>query len=113
MNKRVGAVVVFNSHFQNGETTCYQLSKILPDNSTIFVAEATTISLALGYYQDMDLGLKVEAAMASAEINAELVPIGGVLAVTCFGLKINELPSCIAKDIFKALFVDDLAIWTP
>ena len=32
------------------------------------------------------------------------------LAVTCFGLKINELPFCIAKDIFKALFVDDLAI---
>ena len=31
-------------------------------------------------------------------------------AVTCFGLKINERPSCIAKDIFKALFVDDLAI---
>ena len=40
----------------------------------------------------------------------ESVPTGGVLAVTCFGLKINELPSCIAKDIFKALFVDDLAI---
>ena len=38
------------------------------------------------------------------------VPTGGVLAVTCFGLKINELPSCIAKDIFKAPFVDDLAI---
>ena len=36
----------------------------------------------------------------------EGVPTGGVLAVTCFGLKINELPSCIAKDIF----VDDLAI---
>ena len=35
---------------------------------------------------------------------------GEVLAVTCFGLRINELPSCIAKDIFKALFVDDLAI---
>ena len=33
-----------------------------------------------------------------------------VLAVTCFGLKINGLPSCIARDIFKALFVDDLAI---
>ena len=29
--------------------------------------------------------------------------------VSCFGLKINELPSCIAKDIFKALFLDDLA----
>ena len=40
----------------------------------------------------------------------EGVPTGGVLAVICFGLKINELPSCIAKDIFKALFVDDLAI---
>ena len=35
---------------------------------------------------------------------------GGVLAVTCFGLNINELPSCIARDIFRALFVDDLAI---
>ena len=40
----------------------------------------------------------------------EGVPTGGVLAVTCFGLNINDLPSCIAKDIFKALFVDDLAI---
>ena len=38
------------------------------------------------------------------------VPTGGVLAVTCFGLKINELPSLIATDIFRALFVDDLAI---
>ena len=40
----------------------------------------------------------------------ESVPTGGVLAVTCFGLKINELPSCIARDIFRALFGDDLAI---
>ena len=40
-------------HFQNGETTC-QLSKRLPDNSTIFAAEATAISLALNYYQHMD-----------------------------------------------------------
>ena len=38
------------------------------------------------------------------------VPIGGVLAVTCFGLKINEQPTFIARDIFRALFVDDLAI---
>ena len=30
--------------------------------------------------------------------------------MTCFGLKINELPSRIAWDIFRALFVDDLAI---
>ena len=40
-------------HFQIGETTCHQLSKRLPDNSTIFAAEATAISLALNYYQHM------------------------------------------------------------
>ena len=40
-------------HCQNGETTCRQLSKRLPDNSTIFAAEATAISLALNYYQHM------------------------------------------------------------
>ena len=47
MNERVGAAAVINRHFQNGETTCRQLSKRLPDNSTIFAAEATAISLAL------------------------------------------------------------------
>ena len=40
----------------------------------------------------------------------EGVPTGGVLAVTCFGLKINELPSYITIDVFRALFVDDLVI---
>ena len=53
MNERVGAVAVINRHFQNGETTCRQLSKRLPDNSTIFAAEATAISLALNYYLHM------------------------------------------------------------
>ena len=53
MNERVGAAAVINRHFQNGETTCHQLSKRLPDNSTIFAAEATAISLALNYYQHM------------------------------------------------------------
>ena len=47
MNERVGAAAVINRHFQNGETTCHQLYKRLPDNSTIFAAEATAISLAL------------------------------------------------------------------
>ena len=51
MNERMGAVAVINRHFHNGETTCDQLSKRLPDNSTIFAAEATAISLALNYYQ--------------------------------------------------------------
>ena len=50
MNERVGAAVVINRHFQNGETTCHQL----PDHSTIFAAEATAISLALNFYQHMD-----------------------------------------------------------
>ena len=53
MNERVGAAAVINRNFQNGETTCHQLSKRLPDNSTIFAAEATAISLALNYYQHM------------------------------------------------------------
>ena len=51
-----------------------------------------------------------ESAPHSDEFYPEGVPTGGVLAVTCFGLKINELPSRIARDIFRALFVDDLAI---
>ena len=52
-----------------------------------------------------------ELGQHSAEFYPEEgLPTGGVLAVTCFGRKINELPSCIAKGIFKALFVDDLAI---
>ena len=32
------------------------------------------------------------------------------MAVTCFGLKINDLPRHIPQVIFRALFVDDLAI---
>ena len=40
--------------FQNGEITCRCLSKRLLDNSTIFAAEATTITLALDYYRHME-----------------------------------------------------------
>ena len=54
INERVGAAAVVNRHFQNGETTCRQLSKRLPDNSTIFAAEATAITMALDYYRHMD-----------------------------------------------------------
>ena len=50
MNERVGAAAVIN---QNCETTCRHLTKILPDNSTIFAAEARAITLALNYYQHM------------------------------------------------------------
>ena len=53
INERVEAAAVINRHFQNGETTCRHLTKRLPDNSTIFAAEATAITLALNYYQHM------------------------------------------------------------
>ena len=53
MNERVGAAAVINRHFQNGDTTCRHLTKRLPDNSTIFAAEAAAITLALNYYQHM------------------------------------------------------------
>ena len=54
IDEKVGAAAVINRHFQNGETTCRQLSKRLPNNSTIFAAEATAITLALNYYRHMD-----------------------------------------------------------
>ena len=47
MNERIRAAAVINRHFQNGETTCRHLSERLPDNSTIFAAEATAVSLTL------------------------------------------------------------------
>ena len=53
MNERVGAAACINHHCQNGETTCRQLAKNLPDNSTMFAPEATAISLALNHYQHM------------------------------------------------------------
>ena len=49
----MGAAAVINRHFQDGETTCRQLSKRLSDNSTIFAAEATYITLVLNYYWHM------------------------------------------------------------
>ena len=53
LNERVGAAAVINRHFQNDERTCHLLSKRLPDNSTIFAAEAIAITLALDYYRYM------------------------------------------------------------
>ena len=53
MNERVGAAAVINRHFLDGETACRHLSKRMPDNSAIFAAEATAITLALNYYQYM------------------------------------------------------------
>ena len=46
-----GAAAVIN---QNVETTCRQLSKRLPNNSTIIAAEATAITLALNNHRHME-----------------------------------------------------------
>ena len=54
IDERVGAAAVINRQFQNGETTCRQLSERLPNNSTIFAAEAAAFTLALNYYRHMD-----------------------------------------------------------
>ena len=54
IDERVGAAAAINRHFQNGETTCRQLSKRLRNNSTVFAAEATAITLALNYYRHID-----------------------------------------------------------
>ena len=62
------------------------------------------------YLRDRGIRVRIGTTLSDEFYPEEGVPTGGVLAGTCFGLKINELPSCIAKDIFKALFVDDLAI---
>ena len=62
------------------------------------------------YLWDRQIWVRIGTTLSDEFYLEEGVPTGGVLAVTCFGLKINELPFCIAKDIFKALFVDDLAI---
>ena len=62
------------------------------------------------YLRDRRIQVRIGITLSDEFYPKEGVPTGGVLAVTCFGLKIIELPSCIANDIFKALFVDDLAI---
>ena len=63
-----------------------------------------------GYLRDRRIRVWIGTTLSDEFYPEEGVSTGGVLAVTCFGLKINELPSCIAKDNFKALFVDDLEI---
>ena len=62
------------------------------------------------YLRDRRIRVRIGNTLSGEFYPEEGVPTGGVLAVTCFGLKINELPSLIATDIFRALFVDDLAI---
>ena len=60
--------------------------------------------------KDCTFKVRVGATLSDEFGTEEGVPTGGVLAVTCFGLKINDLTSHIPPDIFRALFVDDLAI---
>ena len=64
----------------------------------------------LEYLRDRRIRVKIRTKLSNEFYPEEGVPIGGVLAVICFGLKINKQPSCIARDIFRALFVDNLAV---
>ena len=52
INEKVGAAAVIKRLFQDGKTT-QNLSKRLPDGSSIFSAEAIAIILALDYYNAM------------------------------------------------------------
>ena len=56
--------------------------------------------LVIEYLRDRRIRVRIDGFYTE-----EGVPTGGVLAVTCFGIKINELASHIAMDIFRALFV--------
>ena len=58
------------------------------------------------YLRDRRIRVRIGTTLSDEFYPEEGVPTG----VTCFGIKINELPSHIAIDIFRALFVDDLAI---
>ena len=62
------------------------------------------------YLRDSQIRVWIGNTLSDEFYPEEGVPTGGVLAVTSFGLRINELPSLIAKDILRALFVDDLVI---
>merc|ERR1712020_403122 len=62
------------------------------------------------YLKDRKFKVRIGSTLSDEFCAEEGVPQGGVLAVTCFGLKINDLPRHIPEDIFRALFVDDLAI---
>ena len=62
------------------------------------------------YLRDRRIWVRIGNTLSDEFYPKEGVPTGAVLAVTCFGLKINELPSVIAMDIFRAPFVDDLVI---
>ena len=77
---------------------------------TGLASEADCLGFFLEYLRDQRIRIRIGTTLSHEFYPEEGVPTGSVLVVTCFGLKINELPSCIAKDIFKALFVDGLAI---
>ena len=66
----------------------------------------------LEYLRDRRICVRIGTTLFDEFYPEEGVPTGGVLAVTCFGLNINELP-CIARHVFRALFVDDLSIYFP
>ena len=53
------------------------------------------------YLKDRRIRVRIGSTLSDEMEPEEGVPTGGVLAVTCFGLKINQLPSLIPNDIFR------------
>ena len=79
--------------------------------STGLVSEADWLPVFVSeYLRDPRIRVRIGTTRSDEFYTEEGVPTGGVLAVTCFGIKINELSSHMAMDIFRALFVDDLAV---
>ena len=65
------------------------------------------------YLTDLRILVRIGTTLSNEFYPEEGVPTGGVLAVTCFGLKFNELTSCIGRDIFRALcwWPGDVFLW--
>ena len=110
MNERVGAAAVINRHFLDGEATCRQMSKRLPDNSTIFAAEATAIVLALNYYQYM--GLVHHDVLVYSDSMSCLQAIEGEDSWEAFYLPYHEPPIVIERQRHTcSLLLDTEPLW--
>ena len=77
---------------------------------TGLASEADCLFLCQNISGNRRIRVRIGTILSDEFYPEEGVPTGRVLAVTCFGLKMNELPSCKSRDIFRALFVDDMAI---
>ena len=76
---------------------------------------ADWIFFVSGYLRDRWIQARMGTTLSDEFNPEEGVPTSGVLAVICFGLQINELPSLIATVIFRAIcgWLGDMFSCTP